>query len=457
MPHECEQDLTRLHACLTKFFTVKPSFADPAWLNQVCWVLTMPHEGGVCPAKKRGGAKARGMILRWALLKAFGPDRWYFAALLNGDRNARFAAALQRLIKRLQDSAATLPSLADIGAGSGIYAIIAAQEGLRNVTRYERLLPLAKIELEMAKLNQASIKVLTSLPCDDSSSDEEQGIVKSASYDIVVLDVWHSSFLGEMDAGLLGGGVLSALDKSWRSGVISEQTLVIPHAARLMCMLIHLPPQPELIRCPISTVCGFDLSLFSRFRSDEAEPVILEHTNYTPLTDPFPLFHFDLGSPSAPATAGRTTAMHVPLTCGGACNAVVLWHELALHPRGAAEDDWLAAAPGSRCRQSLQFLPSELSLPPGGLATVTAQQAATRVHVHVASAAPASARAQGAPLHRDGASGGGGGEDGGVAARPPGEARGTVVQRWCVVKLWFKLLRLAFWPPLPCCRWDGTR
>lgn len=32
-------------------------------------------------ANARG--KARGMVLRWALLKAMGPDRWHFAAILN--------------------------------------------------------------------------------------------------------------------------------------------------------------------------------------------------------------------------------------------------------------------------------------------------------------------------------------------------------------------------------------
>jgi len=45
-----------------------------------------PCEGQVAAARGKGQARARGMVLRWAILKAVGPDRWHFAALNDAAR-----------------------------------------------------------------------------------------------------------------------------------------------------------------------------------------------------------------------------------------------------------------------------------------------------------------------------------------------------------------------------------
>ena len=95
------------------------------------------------PQRRKGGKRARGMVLRWALLKALGPDRWHFAALLDHDRMAAFREAMGRALAARGGSATTL---ADVGAGSGVLGMMAAQhESKPRVTRWRGLLPGSKL------------------------------------------------------------------------------------------------------------------------------------------------------------------------------------------------------------------------------------------------------------------------------------------------------------------------
>lgn len=70
------------------------------------------------PVRGRGGAKARGMVLRWALLKAMGPDRWHYHGMLNEARFVAFRDALSRAIQSRPGGC----SVADLGAGHGLLA-----------------------------------------------------------------------------------------------------------------------------------------------------------------------------------------------------------------------------------------------------------------------------------------------------------------------------------------------
>jgi predicted RNA methylase len=364
---------------------------------------------------KKPGSRARGMVLRWALLKAFGPDRWQFASLLDSTRNYRIHSAISRQIAELKTSLGDFPSLADVGAGFGIHAILASKQGVKNSVRYERLIPVAKIELEIAKLNGASIKIKTNLPSDDSSSEDEQASA-AAAFDLVVVDIWQPDLLGEMDVGLLGSGLMSALEGCRRSGVIGPKTRVIPQRARLLAALISLPQQPELVRCPISSVCGFDLSAFSRFCPAGApEPAILDHLEHTLLTEPVEILDIDLQADSPPPTA-HPAVLAAKVVRAGMCNAVVLWHELRLD----GGSDWVSSGPGSGSRQSLQILPAPVPLQPGG------PPASLLVHrrpagVRVELTPPAGT--EGGPGEAAAGAGECGADGGGAAA-------GRVVQRW---------------------------
>jgi len=70
---------------------------------------------------RKGGKRARGMVLRWALLKALGPDRWHFAALLDSDRASAYSTAISRAV------GAGAGTVADVGGMSGLLAMFAAK------------------------------------------------------------------------------------------------------------------------------------------------------------------------------------------------------------------------------------------------------------------------------------------------------------------------------------------
>jgi hypothetical protein len=73
------------------------------------------------PQSRKGGKRARGMVLRWALLKALGPDRWHFAALLDSDRASVYSAAISRAV------GAGAGTVADVGGMSGLLSMFAAR------------------------------------------------------------------------------------------------------------------------------------------------------------------------------------------------------------------------------------------------------------------------------------------------------------------------------------------
>lgn len=110
-----------------------------------------PKEDAAPSRARKGGSKARNMVLRWALLRALGPDRWHFAAMLDSHRSNAFKEAIMRAMSAKGGHGA---SLADVGAGSGLISFIAASMDGAKVTRYEKLRPLALLEGKMAKANE---------------------------------------------------------------------------------------------------------------------------------------------------------------------------------------------------------------------------------------------------------------------------------------------------------------
>ncbi|EKX52940.1 hypothetical protein GUITHDRAFT_101392 [Guillardia theta CCMP2712] len=81
----------------------------------------------------QAGKGARGLILKWALLKAFGPDRWHFAALMNEERTTAIKEAITRHVgetRAIQRAGADGSiAVADLGAGHGLYGMMAERGG----------------------------------------------------------------------------------------------------------------------------------------------------------------------------------------------------------------------------------------------------------------------------------------------------------------------------------------
>lgn len=319
----------------------------------------MPADGAMEAAtvpRRRGGAKARGMVLRWALLKAMGPDRWHYHGMLNTARFAAFQGALDRAIIKRRPGGC---SVADLGAGHGLLASAAESLGAKPVTRYERLVPLVKIQMAMARTNGLTFRVHSQLPGEDSDDEEgDDATAKAArAVDVAVVEVWEPTLLGGQQVGVLGNGLLEAVSRARSCGLIGAATQVIPSAITLVAAAVHVPAQTELVRCPLEDVSGFDLSKFSTFCPDNSEPCCLQHLQHTLLTAPVPVFSLELNSNSTLAASGTLDA---GVATGGVCNAVVFWHEMTLDEHAV-----LKAEPGSNTRQAIYFLQEEVRIEEG--------------------------------------------------------------------------------------------
>lgn len=318
------------------------------------------------PARRgKGQAKARGMVLRWAILKAVGPDRWHFAALNDATRFKAYEGALQR---------AVTPgvSVVDIGAGAGLLSFVAEKLGAV-VTRYERLRPVANLQMKMARSNGLRLRVLSTLPGEHSSSEEDEE--KTVEADIALVEVWSPTLLGGQEVGILGHGLLAALALARKCGTIGPRTKIIPRRARLFAAPVAIPLQTELLRCPMGSVSGFDLSTFSRFCPAGAEPAFLAQMTYTLLAPPVQVLDLALNDPSThpcvDATSDATTssaAQTVIATAGGVCNAVAFWYEAELDDEMTLSTD-PSISPATR--QAVFMLPVERLVSAGDAISLT--------------------------------------------------------------------------------------
>ena len=208
---------------------------------------------------------------------------------------------------------------------------------------------MALLEAKIAKANNLSVRVITSLPGADSSDDDEGG----AAVDLLVCEVMDPCLVGSTQVGLLGSGLLTTLKECRAAGILGPKTQVLPRAARVYAQAIFLPAQTELVRCPIGTVSTFDLSPFGKFRADGPEPVYLSQLKYTAITDPFAALDFDLSREGC--EADKKTVIDVKCVACGLVNAIVFWHDLELDG-----EITLSAGPSSNARQGILMLDRDL-------------------------------------------------------------------------------------------------
>src|SRR5437868_13321236 len=103
----------------------------------------------------------------------------------------------------------------------------------------------------------------------------------------------------------------------------------------------------QLVQMTTSSLCRFDLSPVNSYRWNAiCEPIHLNQWKHTPLSEVFPVFHFDFaGDRNDP----RQKMLKIPITKSGSFNAIVFWFQMQLD-----EETTFSTAPngGSRWRQA---------------------------------------------------------------------------------------------------------
>jgi type II protein arginine methyltransferase len=232
--------------------------------------------------------------------------RWHFAMLNDRDRNDAFALALGQ---RIEPGSHVL----DIGAGTGLLAMMAVRAGAARVTTCEANPVIAEIARQVVEAHGLSdaIKVVPKL-----STDLVVGQDMPDRADLVVSEI--------VDCGLIGESLLPAIRHA-RTHLLADGGQMIPGGGRLIGCLVESEAIESLNR--VSTAGGYDVSLLNRFATPGHFPVRLMTWPHRLLSEPVELLRFDLANDSL--EDGRRRVALSPSEDGTA-HGVVAWFELDL-------------------------------------------------------------------------------------------------------------------------------
>lgn len=232
--------------------------------------------------------------------------RWHFAMLNDTERNQAFSAALRARVKP-EDL------VLDVGAGSGVLAMMAVKAGARAVVSCEVVEPVAHIARRIIEANGLSdrISIVPKL-----SSMLTLGRDLPARADLLVTET--------VDCGLLGEGILPIIRHA-RQELLKQGAPIIPAKARVFFALLE---SNVIHRINFTQEAGgFDVSLFNRFSTQEYFPVRISTWSHALLSPPAQALAFDFGHDSLEP---RTVRLPVTPSRSGVVHGVLFWFELDL-------------------------------------------------------------------------------------------------------------------------------
>lgn len=269
------------------------------------------------------------------------PD-WHRSILADEVRNAAYDAALRRVVRPGS-------RVLDIGAGSGLLAMMAARAGATEVVSCEMSAAMAGVAAEIVRLNGYADRIGI---VGKHSRQLAIGTDLAEPVDILVSEIVTNDLLGEDVLGCIEDAVgrLTRPDAS-----------IIPSHGAVRIALAHYG---NLARKQFTSVQGFDLSPMTTF--DGRLDLSAGNEKLELRSEPADLFAFDFAS-GGPFTNHRTS---VPLTStGGMVNGIAQWIWLRMDADGIYEN---RPSPGASSCWGVMFqpLPAALEMRPGETLTV---------------------------------------------------------------------------------------
>jgi protein-L-isoaspartate O-methyltransferase len=229
---------------------------------------------------------------------------WYFPLVQNGARHKIYEAAFRRAIRPGS-------RVLDIGAGTGLFAMMAARAGAAEVITCEAIPEVAAVVSEVIAHNGLAGRVRVVAK---HSSDLEIGADLDGPADVVVWD--------NLANNMIGAGALPTIEQAVRR-LVRSGGRVIPAKGRIR---IALAEDRKAHREQMANVEGFDLSPFNRLAppwyqiSRDKQRAVLR-------SEPADLFEFDFKSGGPfPEARGAVTLS----TSGGRVNGIAQWVYLEL-------------------------------------------------------------------------------------------------------------------------------
>lgn len=215
-----------------------------------------------------------------------GVGSWYFTMVLDAGRHALYARALERVL-------AGGGLVLDIGAGTGLFAMMAVRAGASHVIACERDPQVAQAARETIARNGLAGQV-TILTTDSRQLDIGRDLPEAA--DVLLWDNLANNFLGAGCAATLADA---------RQRLLKPGAPVLPGRAELLAAPVTLL-QPEDHR--MGHVDGFDMSAFNALRSSD---FTLDRSKFALRAEPVTLFDFDAAGRKRiqPQRADRTVTL----------------------------------------------------------------------------------------------------------------------------------------------------
>jgi predicted RNA methylase len=238
-------------------------------------------------------------------------QRWHFPMLQDAERNMFYQRAIAAGVHR---GAHVL----DIGSGTGLLAMMAADAGAAHVTTCEKVRAVAECAAEIVAANRmpdlCPIRVVPVL-----SSKLVVGDHLPALVDVIVSEI--------LDCGLLGEGMLPATAHALES-LAHHNAVIIPAFAKVTAQLLHVPLQYAPLSWSLNSVPlpsgSADLSAYDVFRSPTYEQYRLIHLQHTKMSSCFHVFDFDFRL-SVSLLQGRHRMVEVAASETGFVNCVCFW------------------------------------------------------------------------------------------------------------------------------------
>jgi SAM-dependent methyltransferase len=243
---------------------------------------------------------------------------WHFPMMADAARNDAYDQALRR--------AAPGRRVLDIGAGSGLLAMMAARAGAAKVTTCEVVPAIAAAAREVIAANGYA----DAITLHAKRSDELKiGRDLWARANVLVTETFCSSLLTE--------GVLPSLEHA-REHLLTPDAVVIPRRAAARGYLIGGATVEA--QAYASQAAGFDLSRFNLFASSKFG-LHLDRLPHDILSEDFEILSFDLMQSHFPPERHEIA---VPVRASGRCVGVAQWLRLDLDAESTYENRPTATA-----------------------------------------------------------------------------------------------------------------
>jgi type II protein arginine methyltransferase len=289
---------------------------NPAHLVRLGCTLMMAGKGGEAVAIVERALQDHPDDPLWLeaaqTVLSYGVPGYHRSMLADSARNEAYAGAIREIV-----SPGDL--VLDIGAGSGLLSMMAAQAGARKVVACEANPALASTAAEIAKRNGFGdrIEILAA----KSTELERSGPLEGGA-DVIVSEIFSHTLIDE--------GAIESLNHAVKA-LARPGARIIPASATIEVALVEYSGE---VLPPLGLVSGFDLSLFDRHLPGSI--TVPTKSRHLRLRSPAQsLFAFDFTLAEAPAEGSRSLVLE---SGGGRVTGVVQWIALQLTDSVAFEN-----------------------------------------------------------------------------------------------------------------------